>query len=444
MKSQTYLVDSLRRHLLSERGDKLPDLFALCWQGESLPADSFLSYARKAKEISERKSDRLGILQSDFFIARRFNYEGKADSALTVAVSDMQRATGVNGSINIYHLLWWQKIVALTKLRRVEESLDECYHLLESGEKYNDIRIQLIALTNIGVNYNVLRNRKEAVNWFNKAYHLTKDTSVYKNFPLLLINLATCDFLDNKLDSSENLLNKAFEYASQNQSLRGEADCFTLKAQFYSVQGKPDSAEQMLRRAVSIQKKLGYIQFILVGLDALQSFYGTQRNYKKAIAYIREAEDYSSQFHEPLSLSFYQDLAGYYQQSGSYKEYAETMDILMQLKDSMYQKSRAEDLARFEAQYELSHKEAFISKQKLELLHKNLWIAGIIFIAILILTITYLLFRRNRQRHVIALKQAEESERKRIAADLHDNIGAYASAISAGIDEIEDKRLVTD
>ena len=32
-----------------------------------------------------------------------------------------------------------------------------------------------------------------------------------------------------------------------------------------------------------------------------------------------------------------------------------------------------------------------------------------------------------------AIKQAEEKERKRIAADLHDNLGSYAAAISSNI-----------
>jgi len=39
--------------------------------------------------------------------------------------------------------------------------------------------------------------------------------------------------------------------------------------------------------------------------------------------------------------------------------------------------------------------------------------------------------------------QAEENARKRIASDLHDNIGAYAAAISAGVDELYNEKTVS-
>jgi signal transduction histidine kinase len=97
-----------------------------------------------------------------------------------------------------------------------------------------------------------------------------------------------------------------------------------------------------------------------------------------------------------------------------------------------------------EAQYELSTKEAFIAKQKLELLHKDIWIFSAGILSLLVILGVYLLYIRNKRIQVIALTEAEEKERKRIAADLHDNIGAYASAITAGIEEIESKRLIAD
>ena len=128
----------------------------------------------------------------------------------------------------------------------------------------------------------------------------------------------------------------------------------------------------------------------------------------------------------------------------NYTAYGETLDTMMILKDSMYSKSKAEDLAKLEAQNDVTSKEAFIAKQNLELLHKNLWIGSAAVLTLLDAVGANLIYRRNSRRQKIALTQAEEKERRRIAADLHDNIGAYASTISAGVDEIESKKLITD
>src|SRR6185312_4931495 len=205
-----------------------------------------------------------------------------------------------------------------------------------------------------------------------------------------------------------------------------------------------DSAERMLQKAVALQKRIGNIQRILVGLDGLESFYLKQKNYPKAIKYIKEAESYSRSYTEPLVFAFYEDLAECYKGMGNYKSYGETLDTLVKMKDSLYRKTRAEDLANLEAQYEVTSKEAFISKQKLEILHKNIWISIVALFTSLAIAASWLIYRRNKRKQRIALIMAEEKERRRIAADLHDNIGAYASAISEGIDQIENKKLISD
>ena len=42
----------------------------------------------------------------------------------------------------------------------------------------------------------------------------------------------------------------------------------------------------------------------------------------------------------------------------------------------------------------------------------------------------------EKQKAAESILDAEEKECKRIAADLHDNIGAYATAISADVENI--------
>jgi signal transduction histidine kinase len=442
--AQTTAIDSLKKSLGNGQPAQLSTLFELCWRGESLPANEYLMYALKAKQICIQNNDNENRLRAEFFIARSYNLRGRADTALQICDRSLREISDTGKFFSLYRDLTWYRITSLTKLRKVKESIDESFKLLESGEKYNDVAAQTIACNCLGANYNFLTNRPEALRWFNKAFQLIKNDSTARIYLQVFINLSAVYFYHNNMDSGYYFLSHAITVAQSRQNLKAESDCLTLKGLVYSELNKLDSAEVMLQKAVTIQKQIGNVQYILVGLDALETFYAQQKNYPKAIEYIKEAEVYSRKYHEPLVFQFYLDLAGCYKQLKDYKSYGETLDTLMKIKDSVYQKSKGEELAKLEAQYDVTSREAFIAKQNLELLHKDIWI-GVAGSLILLVAITaYLLFRLNRRKQMMALNEAEEKERKRIAADLHDNIGAYASAISAGIDEIENKKLISD
>lgn len=442
--SQTRLIDSLKRELNNANIDRISVLFGLCSHGESMPADTLAKFARMAKKISIENKNLHDQFLSDFYIGESYSYKGMADSSLNICNEDLKQIKAGKSMFDVYCRLTWNKIVALTKLRKIEESTNICFALLQEADSTNDIFAKVTALNNLGVNNNILGNRVEALKWFNEAYSTIKNSSTYNQFPLVFTNLAATYFNTKKYDSAYIFLNKALEIARQNQNLRSEADCFLLGGLMYSDRNKIDSAEQMLKKAVALQNQIGNIQFILVGMEALEIFYTQQKNYPKAIEYIRQAQADSKRFHEPFILSFYKDLADCYKLMKNYDAYGETMDTLMMLKDSLYQKSKAEDLAKLEAQYEVSSKEAFIAKQQLQLLHKNILITTVVLITLLIIAIAFFIYRYIRRRQRIALNNAEEKERKRIAADLHDNIGAYASAISYGIDDIENRKLISD
>jgi signal transduction histidine kinase len=442
--AQTPAIDSLRTVLTLGQGDRLATLFALCGRGESMPSDTMMAYAQQAREISVRNRDNRSRLQAEVYIGWCMNLKGLPDSCLRICNEGIRQTNGTDSLIDLCHRFMRYKIVALTKLRKLKEAIDECFVLLRSGEQHNDATAQINAYNNLGVNNNILGNHAEALKWFNKAFGMIRAGGLSMDFPLVFTNMSAVYFSIGREDSGYYFLDRGFVIARAHQDLRNESDCYTLQGLIYSQQGKLDSAGKMLEKASQLQRQIGNIQFIIVGLGALETFYARQKNYSRAIEYIRQAEAYSRKFHEPLTFAMYADLAECYKLTKNYAAYGEAMDTLMRMKDSMYVKSRADDLARLEAQYEVSSKEAFIAKQKLELLHKDIWIGSVVLGALLMASGAYFLIRRNRRRQVIALKEAEERERKRIAADLHDNIGAYASAISAGIDELETKKIVTD
>lgn len=52
------------------------------------------------------------------------------------------------------------------------------------------------------------------------------------------------------------------------------------------------------------------------------------------------------------------------------------------------------------------------------------------------------LLAQEKVHAIVAVQQAEEKERKRIAADLHDHLGSYAAAISSNIKYLKDQHTV--
>jgi len=450
--SQTPEIDSLKQQLKNPKSDELAILFELCKRNHSMNADTALIFANRAKQISEQRHDYESSLMAEFYIAECYSKKGRADTCLTLCNTGLKEIADTNKFFPAYRDFMWNKIVSLTKLRKIKESINECYNLLGNAERNNDIPGQVIAYNCLGVNNNILENRMEALSLVKKASLLMEeDTSGISSFPqynnvcgIVLINLSAMYFYHNINDSGFISLRKAYLLAKQNQDLKIESDCYSLEGQVDLESNKTDSAEAMLKRAVNIEKQIGNIQYILVGLDAMETFYAKQKNYPKAIQCIREEQWYARKYDEPLVFQAYRDLAAYYKEMKNYTAYGEAMDTLMMLKDSLYQKSKAEDLARLEAQYDVSSKEAFITKQKLELLHKNIWIIGGILLLLLVLAGSFVTYRYIRHKQKIALNTAEENERRRIAADLHDNIGAYASAISDSIDDIENRKLIAD
>lgn len=131
--------------------------------------------------------------------------------------------------------------------------------------------------------------------------------------------------------------------------------------------------------------------------------------------------------------------------------YGTTLEQLIAVKDSVYQGSAEGALAGLKAKYEVAQQENIIIRQKLAIIRQNYLIYGACLLLLFAVVLSIILFQnyRKKQRihleHLmqqekiaanIAVRDAEETERKRIAADLHDNLGAYAASIASNIDHI--------
>jgi signal transduction histidine kinase len=140
----------------------------------------------------------------------------------------------------------------------------------------------------------------------------------------------------------------------------------------------------------------------------------------------------------------YHALAENYKASGDKVKYSETLERIIALKDSLYNINSSEALAEMQSRYDVQKRENVIIQQKFDLTKKNYFITGSLLLLLVVVITSYFFFMEYKKRQRIktqvmldeekrislqAVAEAEEAERKRIAADLHDNLGAQANAI---------------
>jgi signal transduction histidine kinase len=138
---------------------------------------------------------------------------------------------------------------------------------------------------------------------------------------------------------------------------------------------------------------------------------------------------------------------------GKYEAYSRVQDTLLVLKDLLYQKNSATAMASLQTRYDVQRKENIIIQKNFDIVKREYWLYAIVGIFAFLVVLFFILYQNYRkrqklvmekmlkeqqQRETIAILKAEEKERKRIAADLHDNLGAYAAAISANVKMLND------
>jgi len=149
----------------------------------------------------------------------------------------------------------------------------------------------------------------------------------------------------------------------------------------------------------------------------------------------------------------YAKLIKVYRATGRYKEAIDLTDSLMALKDSMMSADNAVAISQMEVKYktaekdrELTENRLLITRQNNKLARKNILIASVVS-GIVVLSLLGLLLYRNikskeklqeeqiinlqRENTISMLKgvvQGEETERERLARELHDGIGGLLSA----------------
>src|SRR5688500_17897860 len=128
-------------------------------------------------------------------------------------------------------------------------------------------------------------------------------------------------------------------------------------------------------------------------------YYAHNGQTEKGIAICNEGIALARKYNLDTKLLFlYSSLAENYKAAGNTKKYADVLEQILLLKDSVYQKNSAQSLAEIKTKYETEKNENIIAQQKLKLVKKNYWLYGSLGLLVLGIIIFYQLFTSYRKK----------------------------------------------
>lgn len=214
-----------------------------------------------------------------------------------------------------------------------------------------------------------------------------------------------------------------------------------------------DLSEKYILEALAIRQELKDTFALAMNYTNLAEFYKEKGSPDKSVAYLKRSNDLATSIrYLDLMAHNYQQLAGIYKEQGDYPLAYETMQLHYHLKDSIYNLETSKQVEELSIKYETEKNKFLIQEQHFSILQRNYWLAGISSLLIGGSLLGYSFYRRNQLRQTARLQEiimqqqeiatkavmeAEETERQRIARDLHDGIGQMMSAAKMNLSALE-------
>lgn len=410
----------------------------------SLNADTASIYFTRARALALKLNDTKRLCWTEYLLLSGELTKGKTDSVLLKLEANPVFRFPKADDPELYYKLVLLKANVLNRTNERAKALELQLTTLTEAEKDNNLLAQAYLRNYIGASYiNSGKFTEARAVWLEslKLIEGNPDPKLKEIEATINSNLALYYFQQIGAAPDSPLADSFLFY---NNSVIRESRLYEIywllptalsyRGEYYGYKGMRKEGEADFREALAIRNRIGDPLYTINDMVRLAAFYGMQKEYDSAIHVLQQSMQLMKKAHINEALMRVSAALSYmYKQKGDYKAYSAALEQLMLDADTAMRMNAADKINDIMARYDLQKKETLIAKQQLELAQRTIYITVTLLLLALTVALFYFYFRRYKIkqgiRNAAAVLDAENRERKRIAAELHDNMGVHANAI---------------
>ncbi|MCW3123334.1 MAG: tetratricopeptide repeat protein [Flavipsychrobacter sp.] len=335
------------------------------------------------------------------------------------------------------------------------EATNNYYIALDELKKAN----KTVSLTGVNVYSNLaiinlrLKQNAQALTYFNEAEDHARVGNYDDKLAMVLINKGEFYLGQKKTDSARTSFEEGLKIAKQIGKVDLQAYANEEIGETWVQAAKYEKALRYLHLAINLSKdKYNYVaidaSYVLA--EALYNLGDFKQAEELLLTNLQAA---ASSNLKDNTIKGYTILADVYKAAGDYKKAIDCMDIISVLKDTLTSLENTKAINQMEIRYKSAEKDKLNAQNKIRIVQqqsliaqKNMWIALIAGSIFLLVAILFGIYRNGRHKQRLqeeqikslqqenrigilkAIVHGEDSERQRIARELHDGIGGMLSA----------------
>ncbi len=328
-------------------------------------------------------------------------------------------------------------------------------------QKKTDNKVSLASLNNdIGLLYKNTGNFERALPYYNDALEICEEIKMYKGSGMILNNIGVIHQELKEYEKAKPYYFAAIEKGKLIQDSSVFATAFGNLGEWHALAQNYDSSLYYSKMTLEIDTKQKNKGGIILSSLNIGGVYMDKKEFSEAKPYLETALKMAFEINaKPLISNTYNSLANFYEKQNQFEKAYIFRTKRQNLQDSILNESNQKEIARLREKYETEKKEQEIIALSQENLIKDLeilqaknreriQIGSFVFVLILAGIGVFSNQKRNQYKQKIALAEkdnfyfaalveAQEQERKRIAADLHDGLGQLLAVARMQVSSLE-------